>query len=61
MHDYLHVPTVPLKYLMTLLDKKPDIYLNEITIDLFETLDVSVSWPTIHWSLQLLGYMRKKV
>ena len=61
MHDHWHVPTVPLKYMMTLLNEKPDIYLDEITMDLFGTLGVSVSLLTIHQSLQLLGYTRKMV
>jgi len=61
MHDYSHVSTMPLKYMMALLNEKLDMYLNEITMDLFGTLSVSVSLLTIHRSLQLLGYMRKKV
>jgi len=57
MHDYSHVPTMPLKYMMAVLDDKPDMYLDEIAMDLLRTLSVSVSLSTIHWSLQLLGYM----
>ena len=60
MHDYSHVPTIPPKYMMALLDEKLDMYLNEIAMDLFGKLGVSVSLSTIHWSLQLLGYTRKR-
>ena len=61
MHDYSHVPTMPPKYMMALLDEKLDMNLYEIAMDLFGTLSVSVSLLTIHRSLQLLGYTRKKV
>ena len=61
MHDYSHVPAMPLKYMMAVLDEKLDMYLDEITMDLFGTLGVSVSLLTIHLSLQLLAYTRKKV
>ena len=57
MHDYSHVPAMPLKYMMAVLDEKLDMYLDEIAMDLLRTLSVSVSLSTIHWSLQLLGYM----
>ena len=61
MHDYSHVPTVPLKYMMAVQDEKLDMYFDEITMDLVGTLGVSASLSTIHQSLQLLGYTRKMV
>ena len=61
MHDYSHFPTMPLKYMMVVLNEKLDMYLHEIAMDLFGTLSVSVSLSTKHQSLQLLGYTRKKV
>jgi transposase len=50
-----------LQYILGLLEEKPDMYLDEIALDISETLGVSVSLSTIHRSLQLLGLTRKKV
>ena len=47
--------------MMKLIDNKPDLYLDEIAIDLVETLGVMPSLSTIHCSIKLLGYMTKKV
>ncbi len=50
-----------LQYMMNLIDNKPDLYLDEIAIDLAETLGVTPSLSTIHCSIKLLGYTTKMV
>ena len=65
MHPEKHSSSQPslqvIQYMMAILDEKPDMYLDELAMDPFETLGVSVSLSTIHCSLQLLGYTRKQV
>ena len=47
--------------MMKLIDNKPDLYLDEIAVDLAETLGVTPTLSTIHRSIKLLGYTTKKV
>lgn len=49
------------QYLLRLLDHRPDLYLDEIAVDLTETLGLSPSLSTIHRTLKLLGISTKKV
>jgi hypothetical protein len=46
---------------MNLIDEKPDLYLDEIALELTETLGVTPSLSAIHKTLKLLGYSTKKV
>lgn len=47
--------------MMSLVDAKPDMCLDEIAMELSSTLGVEVSISTIHRALKLLGYTTKKV
>ena len=47
--------------MMKLLEDKPDMYLDEITLELTETLGIAPSLATVHRTLKLLGYTTKKV
>jgi hypothetical protein len=49
------------KYVLKILDEKPDMYLDEIAEDLSETLGLSPSLSTVQRTLKLLGYTTKKV
>ena len=47
--------------MMKLLDNNPDLYLDEIALELTETLGITPSLTTVHQTLKLLGYTTKKV
>ena len=47
--------------MLALLDRHPDIYLDEIAEQLADQLDVTVSISTIQRNLKLLGITSKKV
>ncbi|KIJ50159.1 hypothetical protein M422DRAFT_83345, partial [Sphaerobolus stellatus SS14] len=49
------------EYMMKLLDRNPDLYLNQIALELSETLGVDPALLTIHRTLELLGYSTKKL
>ncbi|KIJ43507.1 hypothetical protein M422DRAFT_77579, partial [Sphaerobolus stellatus SS14] len=49
------------EYMMKLLDRNPDMYLNEIALELSETLGLDPALSTIHRTLDLLGYTTKKL
>ncbi|KIJ23422.1 hypothetical protein M422DRAFT_80494, partial [Sphaerobolus stellatus SS14] len=46
--------------MMHLLDNDPDLYLNEIALELTETLGVTPALSTVHGTLEMLGYSTKK-
>ncbi|KIJ42449.1 hypothetical protein M422DRAFT_48268 [Sphaerobolus stellatus SS14] len=48
-------------YMMHLLDEDPDLYLDEIALELTETLGVTPALSTIHRTLEMLGYSTKKL
>ena len=49
------------QFMMSLVDARLDMYLDEIVMKLSSTLGVDVSISTIHRELKLLGYTMKKV
>src|SRR5882672_2128483 len=49
------------KFILALLDRDPDIYLDEIAEQLMEQCNVSVSLSTVQRMLKLLGITTKKV
>ncbi|KAF8510557.1 Homeodomain-like protein [Hysterangium stoloniferum] len=48
-------------YMMKLLESRPNMYLDEIALELADTLGVMLSLSTVHRTLKLLGYTTKKV
>ncbi|KAF8580293.1 hypothetical protein K439DRAFT_1357406, partial [Ramaria rubella] len=50
-----------LQYMLKILEHKPDMYLDEITLELMDKLGLSISFSTVHCSLKLLGITIKKV
>ncbi|KAF8575105.1 hypothetical protein K439DRAFT_1370747, partial [Ramaria rubella] len=50
-----------LQYMLKILEHKPDMYLDEITLELMDKLGLSISLSTVHHSLKLLGITTKKL
>ncbi|KIJ56997.1 hypothetical protein M422DRAFT_80294, partial [Sphaerobolus stellatus SS14] len=48
-------------YMMHLVDNDPDLYLDEIALELTETLGVTPALSTVHRTLEMLGYSTKKL
>ncbi|KAF8582059.1 hypothetical protein K439DRAFT_1252439, partial [Ramaria rubella] len=48
-------------YMIKLLEEKPDLYLDEIALELNDVTGLDISISTVHHSLKLLGITSKKV
>ncbi|KAF8591236.1 hypothetical protein K439DRAFT_1327559, partial [Ramaria rubella] len=49
------------QYMLKLLEEKPDLYLDEIALELNDVTSLDISISTVHHSLKLLGIMSKRV
>ncbi|KAF8583885.1 hypothetical protein K439DRAFT_1617098 [Ramaria rubella] len=49
------------QYMLKLLEEKPDLYLDEITLELNDVTSLDISISTVHRSLKLLGITSKRV
>ncbi|KAF8590343.1 hypothetical protein K439DRAFT_1330319, partial [Ramaria rubella] len=50
-----------LQCMLKILEHKPDMYLDEIALELMDKLGLSISLSTVHRSLKLLGITAKKL
>ncbi|KAF8585873.1 hypothetical protein K439DRAFT_1264673, partial [Ramaria rubella] len=55
-----HVPSYA-QYMLKLLEEKPDLYLDEIALELNDVTGLDISISTVHCSLKLLGITSKRV